>query len=247
MDIDGTAWPDSDIAVLTLWAACLTHVSMDAHTAHEFLTHDEKKAAEAAFTGRPFNPNWSSRARAVYDGIAKALPQTQDSEADTLQDSQPSATDETASLHAAGSETATVRQQEATPESPVLPGGVPFTQALETGALIDVTPAAKQLGFSFAVNVTRLLWKTGIALTETITQEEQSARLRDVLMALRLRLAAHATISPLIDFPALLTIPPNTVPQPVSLFALFQPDSGKGMMITVLLPTEVSTSIVPMS
>lgn len=222
---------------------------MDTHTAHEFLTHDEKKAAEAAFTGRPFNPNWSSRARAVYEGLVKALPPTQDSEADNPQDSQLSTTDETAPLHAADAEAATAPHAEspATPESPVLLGGIPFTQALETGALIDVTPAAKQLGFSFAVNVTRPLWKAGIAPTETITQEEQSARLRDVLMALRLRLAAHATISPLIDFPALLTIPPNTVPQPVPLFALLQSDSENGMMITVLLPNEVSTSIVPMS
>ena len=33
------------------------------------LTHDEKKAAEAAFTGVPFNPEWSDRARKVYEGI----------------------------------------------------------------------------------------------------------------------------------------------------------------------------------
>jgi hypothetical protein len=37
------------------------------------LTHDEKKAAEAAFTGRPFNDEWSSDARVVYDGILIAL------------------------------------------------------------------------------------------------------------------------------------------------------------------------------
>ena len=40
------------------------------------LTHDEKKAADAAFAGRPFNEAWSASARAVYDGIAKALPHT---------------------------------------------------------------------------------------------------------------------------------------------------------------------------
>lgn len=33
------------------------------------LTHDEKKAAEAAFTGVPFNPEWSGSARKVYNGI----------------------------------------------------------------------------------------------------------------------------------------------------------------------------------
>jgi hypothetical protein len=33
------------------------------------LTHDESKAAEAAFRGLPLNPHWSARAQAVYYGI----------------------------------------------------------------------------------------------------------------------------------------------------------------------------------
>lgn len=37
------------------------------------LTYDEKKAAEAAFQGRPFNPMWSASARVVYDGIVRAM------------------------------------------------------------------------------------------------------------------------------------------------------------------------------
>jgi len=40
------------------------------------LTHDEKKAADAAFAGRPFNEAWSASARTIYDGIVKALPHT---------------------------------------------------------------------------------------------------------------------------------------------------------------------------
>jgi len=36
------------------------------------LTHDELKAAEAAFQGRPFNEAWSEAARTVYDGILAA-------------------------------------------------------------------------------------------------------------------------------------------------------------------------------
>lgn len=36
------------------------------------LTHDELKAAEAAFQGRAFNESWSQAARAVYDGILGA-------------------------------------------------------------------------------------------------------------------------------------------------------------------------------
>lgn len=37
------------------------------------ITHDEKKAAEAAFAGRPFNPKWSDAARIVYDGLLAAM------------------------------------------------------------------------------------------------------------------------------------------------------------------------------
>ena len=33
------------------------------------LTHDELKAAEAAFQGRHFNEAWSQAARTTYDGI----------------------------------------------------------------------------------------------------------------------------------------------------------------------------------
>ena len=37
------------------------------------LTHDEKKAAEAAFRGAPFNPAWSSSAARVYVGIISTM------------------------------------------------------------------------------------------------------------------------------------------------------------------------------
>ncbi len=37
------------------------------------LTHDEKKAAEAAFRGLPFNSIWSEAARKVYLGISAAM------------------------------------------------------------------------------------------------------------------------------------------------------------------------------
>ncbi len=46
---------------------------MDTALAPRQITHDEKKAAEAAFTGRPFNPKWSDAARIVYDGILAAI------------------------------------------------------------------------------------------------------------------------------------------------------------------------------
>ncbi|MBX3235598.1 MAG: hypothetical protein KF814_05555 [Nitrospiraceae bacterium] len=46
---------------------------MDTPLTPRELTYDEKKAAEAAFTGRPFNPKWSDAARTVYEGILTAM------------------------------------------------------------------------------------------------------------------------------------------------------------------------------
>jgi hypothetical protein len=37
------------------------------------LTHDEKKAAEAAFKGSPFDAQWSEAARKVYLGLSAAI------------------------------------------------------------------------------------------------------------------------------------------------------------------------------
>jgi hypothetical protein len=37
------------------------------------LSHDEAKAAEAAFQGRPFNEDWSESARTIYDGLMDAM------------------------------------------------------------------------------------------------------------------------------------------------------------------------------
>lgn len=203
---------------------------MDEKHSPRTLSHDERHAAEAAFAGRPFNSRWSARARAVYDGILRSLPTPVVPEASATPapvDPEPAAT-----------------REEAGPE---VSASIPLQQALDAGSLIDVTPTAKQLGLSFSVTVTKPLWDTGIAPVNTLTEEEQSARLRDVLMAFRLRLAAQPTIAPLIDFPALLSFPHGGVPQPIPLFALIQPDEHNKAMVTLLLPTEVGTSIIPMN
>jgi hypothetical protein len=203
---------------------------MDNTQSPRALSHDERHAAEAAFAGRPCNPRWSARAKAVYEGIVNSLPTPVISE-------EPAAP---APVEA---------QLQDTPQDPprAMPTQIPLQQALDAGSLIDVTPTARQLGLSFSVTVTKPLWETSIVPEKTLTEAEQSARLRDVLMAFRLRLAAQPTMSPLIDFPALLAIPHGAVPQPVPLFALIQPDERKEAMVTLLLPTEVATSIIPMN
>ncbi len=223
---------------------------MDNQQTPRALSHDEQHAAEAAFAGKPFNPKWSARARSIYEGIIKALPAPPEVPVDAspaLEETgspvELTAAESTAQADTLPGEQAT----EPADESENVPTKIPFQQAIETGALIDVTPTAKQLGFSFPVAVTKPLWEVGIAPVKTLSQEEQANRLRDVLMAFRLRLAAQPTISPLIDFPALLAFPPSNVPQPIPLFAMIQPGEDNRAMVTLLLPNEVAASIIPMN
>ena len=214
------------------------------------LTHDEKKAADAAFAGRPFNEAWSASARAVYDGIVKALPHTDvaipapsnieepaevlSAQHEPLQPQEPLALE-----HAGGQELM---------EGAAMPAALRDREAaIQAGTLIDVTPTALELGITFPVTITRPLWEVGIVTNQSLPEEDQTSRLRDILMAFRLRLASLTTVSPLLDFPVLLALPPGKVPQPVPLFALIQPDPTHQANVTLLLPNEVSLSITSLN
>jgi hypothetical protein len=214
------------------------------------LSHDEKNAAAAAFAGKPFNPEWSARARTVYEGIIKALPSPPETavEESTLVEAAGTPFESIASESVAQPEASAADQPDETSnDGETVPTTIRLEQALASGALIDVTPTAKALGFSFSVTVTKPLWEVGIAPSSTLSPEEQSSRLRDVLMAFRLRLATQQTIAPLIDFPALLAFPPSNVPKPIPLFALIQPDEQNRAMATLLLPNEVAATIIPLN
>jgi hypothetical protein len=215
------------------------------------LTYDEKKAADAAFTGRPFNEAWSAAARAIYDGILKALPHTDlavpapsdveesaltlSSQNEPLQPQEPLTLEPLALEPADGQEVV---------EEPVAHQALRDREAaIQAGILIDVTPTALQLGITFPVTITRPLWEVGIVTNQSLPEVDQTNRLRDILMAFRLRLASLTTVSPLLDFPVLLALPPSQVPQPVPLFALIQADPTHQANVTLLLPNEVSLSI----
>jgi hypothetical protein len=219
------------------------------------LTHDERKAAEAAFTGRPCNPAWSEAARKVYDGLVRALP--------ALSDEATAAPDE--QLHEGKGVVAPVvspsEEEERTGKDALKKSEISERtldhivdksmatrqEAIQAGVLIDVTADARKLGMSFQITVTKPLWEFGIVPDETLSEESKCERLRDVLMAFRLRIASQTTLSPLIDFPAMLALPPGDVPQPVPLFALIQPGERNQAMVTLLLPNEISASIIPMN
>lgn len=204
------------------------------------LSHDEKKAADAAFAGRPFNEAWSASARAVYDGIVKALPHTDvaiptsSTQSEPLQPQEPLAQEQ-------------VSEQELVEGTAMPPAIHDREAAIQAGILIDVTPTALQLGITFPVTITRPLWELGIVTNRSLSEEDQTTRLRDILMAFRLRLASLTTVSPLLDFPVLLALPPSKVPQPVPLFALIQPDPTHQANVTLLLPNEVALSITSLN
>ncbi len=216
------------------------------------MTHDEKKAADAAFAGRPFNETWSASARTIYDGIVKALPHTDIAI--------PAPSDAEVPTEASSAQNEALQAQAQVPLTLEHAGGQELVEqtaqppairdreaAIQAGILIDVTPTALQLGITFPVTITRPLWEVGIVTNQALSEEDQTSRLRDILMAFRLRLAGLTTVSPLIDFPVLLALPPSQVPQPVPLFALIQADPTHQANVTLLLPNEVSLSITSLN
>jgi hypothetical protein len=210
------------------------------------LTYDEKKAADAAFEGRPFNKTWSASARAIYDGIMKALPP--DALIPNVEISEDASSAQNEPLQPQEPLAQAHTSEQDLMERTVMPSTIRDREAaIQAGTLIDVTPAALQLGISFPVTITRPLWELGIVTSESLSEEAQTSRLRDVLMAFRLRLASLTTVSPLLDFPVLLVLPPSQVPQPVPLFALIQPDPTHQANVTILLPNEVALSITSLN
>lgn len=228
---------------------------MDTTRTPRVLTHDERKAADAAFSGRPFNPAWSESAKRVYEGLVHALPSLPE---ETVVGPNQDTTVEEAPLEA-GLTLPTAEEPKLEDPSHLdkaleVRGDLPASQlianreqAIQAGFLIDVSPDAQKLGLTFPITVTKPLWEVGIAPNESMSEEEKAQRLRDVLMAFRLRIASQTTLSPLIDFPAMLSMPPGGVPQPVPLFALIQPDEQNRAVATLLLPNEVSATIIPMN
>ncbi len=207
------------------------------------LTTDEKKAAEAAFRGEPFDRTWSEAARTVYEGVLKAMGLSAplfegtstapvDSQTDGYAQAKTPTEGETAASsdpRGEGSHTPTLTREE----------------AIQAGYLIDVTPIAQSVGLPVPVSLSKPLWDFVITASHTLPDEQHGSRVRDVLTALRLRLATIGVASPAIAFPALLPFPPESSPQLCSLYAIAMGDQTVPYSLTVLLANEVSAVIRP--
>ncbi|MBI3810078.1 MAG: hypothetical protein HY284_06440 [Nitrospirae bacterium] len=195
------------------------------------LTNDEKRAADQAFKGLPFDSRWSPSARAIYDGIRGALgapalpeqePAADHSDPHAVLDPQPEETE--------SDETAQILTRE---------------QTIQAGFLIDVTPIAHSVGLPVPISISKPLWMLGITASDAIPEDQHEARVRDVLMALRLRLANARVAPPGIEFAALLSFPPEPAPQLLSLYAIAHGDPITPYTLTILLASEVTAIIRP--
>lgn len=212
------------------------------------LTNDEKKAAEAAFQGRPFDPTWSKAAQVVYDSLLEAI---QVSPSFLTKSGVPSSAVEDCSMQqiSGGLEPKVFTRLGATEtefidESPSS-ASKQITlrkESIDSGILIDVSKTAREIGLNFSVGITKSLWGKSIAASLDISQNEREARIRDMLLAVRLRLAALKTPSPWVQVPVLLAFKDNQMPQLFSIYALFHKDSDAGECLTLIHPHEISSA-----
>lgn len=210
------------------------------------LTHDEQKASEAAFRGLPFNPAWSQSAKVVYDGIIQAMknssvpPLVSDEQLPDvgdlgitpipLESNQSPPTDESESEVELGDQLG---------ESTTMPLRS-RREAIESGLLMDITPTAQNLGIELAVGVTKPLWDHGIMAIPDLSESEVQERVRDVLLAVRLRLANLKSPTPIVEVPVLLSLASEPSPQVFSIYALFHKDPIESDCLLLIHPGEVA-------
>lgn len=215
------------------------------------LTHDEKKASEAAFRGLPLNPSWTASAKEIYEGIAQALGEK--SSLSSLHETQPSEpvdpplvsplpAERSLSTHLESNEEGASPDHSPSETLTVDLDSLPLKsrrEAIDQGIMKDVTPLAQRIGLDFCVGLTNPLWEQYIFSSSDLTEEQIQTRLRDTLVAVRLRLASLKTPSPLVDVPVLLEFDPEPTPQLCLTFALFHKDPVDGDCMLLIHPGEV--------
>lgn len=206
------------------------------------MSHDEKKAAEAAYQGRPFHPSWSKSARAIYEGILKAKGMTVEpvasnhdttshpvDEPELVEEILASASDPTEStaLAASNADTHQITSRQ---------------EAIEAGLLIDVTQKAKGVGFNVAVGITKSLWRRSISPSFDNETPEGETRVRDMLLAVRLRLASLESPAPWVEVPVLFPAAQGEKPGKIfPIYALFHRDPVADDCLTLIHPKELSS------
>jgi len=206
------------------------------------LTHDEKKASEAAFRGLPMDNSWTDSAKAVYEGLLQALGETPLINPVPPEKEPPESEEKSNLLPPDFSTPSQLALSRSSGEIPPEFSSLPIRsrrEAIESGILKDVTPIAQSVGLDFCVGMTNPLWDQYIMPSPDFTEELIQTRLRDTLVAVRLRLASLKTPTPLVDVPVLLQFPPEPTPQLCLTFALFHKDPVDGNCLLLIHPGEV--------
>jgi hypothetical protein len=209
------------------------------------LTHDEIKASEAAFRGLPLDDKWTDSAKLVYEGILQALGSDASGPSVTADELPSSSIIEEPDLVSSEDtealpDTSLMTPQEQEVEVELAPLMLQSRrEAMDSGILKDVTPLAQSIGLEFSVGMTNPLWKQYITSSPDFTEEHIQSRLRDTLVAVRLRLASLKTPTPLVDVPVLLEFAPEPTPQLCLTFALFHKDPVEGDCLLLIHPGEV--------
>ncbi len=216
------------------------------------LTHDQRKAAEAAFRGRPADPGWSAGAHCVYEGLVKALPGTS---APLLRElSREAARDprELGKMSEVGPPpwispevTPDDGWSDSTDEELGLAPPASRDEAIEVGRLIDITSQADDLGLPMPVGLTRSLWDFAITAADAVPDDQHLSRVRDLLSALQYHLRRFPVVAPFSQFPALLCFPPSLVPQLCAVCVVAHSDPNNGKFLTLLLPSELPEHMPP--
>ena len=212
------------------------------------LTHDEKKAAEAAYRGRAFDASWSQSARAVYDGILTARGHAVDVfdsgrvDQEAVQEGESPET-----VFAETMDPALLSDEKGESESARVRHVPSRQEAIKAGLLVDVTKKAQRIGFHVAVGITKSLWDLSITKSLDLDPHEWDLRVRDMLLAVRLRIASLGTAKSWVEVPVVF---PSTQgeepPNAFSIYALFHKDPVAEDCLTLIHPNELS-SIRPSS
>ena len=208
------------------------------------LSHDEKKAAEAAYHGKPFHPSWSKSAKTVYDGILKVrgIPADSIVAAELDADScDPIIVTEELVNKTLNQGLPQTRQTGLHLSDPKTPSHqiTSRKEAIEAGLLIDVSLQAREVGLTMAVGITKSLWNRNIADPLTVGTPDGKSRIRDMLLAVRLRLAMLDRSSPWIEVPVLLpSHQENSTATLFPIYALFHKDPVAKECLTLIHPKE---------
>jgi hypothetical protein len=212
------------------------------------LSHDEKKASEAAFRGLPFQPTWSKSAKIIYDGILQALGNSRIEVSEHMPEHSTEASPTTEITHSENPvedqeiSLASVDSLENLDNIRKTSDSVPVAsrkESITAGIVKDATPAAKRIGLEIPVGLTNALWENYVAITKNMTEDHIQSRLQDIMVGVRLRLAGLKEAIPFVDVPILLDFPPENIPQVSLAFALFHRDPEEGHCLLLIHPGEI--------